>query len=130
VTTARRVSFGVDDPRREPGGRRELLDLDLAPPGLDRLAVGGDLEHERVSVGFDAMDACTGQARGDGRDRGGGVLELRGQTGFEAHRGIPPHGLCLFASVSVLEQQRSMSRSYPMEAVARTCPCPLVSRAN
>ena len=58
----------MDDPRSEPRVRRELLDANLPPPTFDR-AVAGDLEHERVPPGVDAIDAGTRQSRGHPRDR-------------------------------------------------------------
>ena len=55
----------VDDARRQARVRGELLDVELAAPAGERLALARDLQHERLSGGLDAVDAGAREPRGD-----------------------------------------------------------------
>src|SRR5256885_365367 len=50
------------------GRGRALLDLDLAPPGVERLLLRGDLQHEGLAASVDLVHAGAGQAGGHARD--------------------------------------------------------------
>jgi hypothetical protein len=84
------LGVGVHDARRDAGRGRALLDLDLAPPGVERLLLRGDLQHEGLAAGVDLVHAGAGQAGGDARDGRRRAAERSGQTVGELHSATVP----------------------------------------
>jgi hypothetical protein len=107
------LGVGVHDVRRDAGRGRALLDLDLAPPGVERLLLRGDLQHEGLAAGVDLVHAGAGQAGGDARDGRRRAAERFGQTVGEPRK--RPQSLSPMFEVTAVETRpcRRSHRLFP-----------------